>query len=76
MWILHFEKNYYCIDSVKEKDSFYNNLGANNVNTERPVIYIIEVIKCVQKLKRVNKAAGPNGLTYESIVYGTNKLFM
>ena len=72
---MYFEKIYYCIDSVKENYSFYKNLGANNVNIERPVIYINDVIKCVQKQKK-GKAAGQDGLTSESIMYDTNKLFM
>ena len=51
MWEMHFEKNLNCIDSVKEKDSFYKNRSANNVNIERLVIYITDVIKCVQEQK-------------------------
>ena len=65
---------YYYI--VLKKKTFYKNFGANDVITERPVIYIHDVIKWVQKRKKVKLLAGPDGLTSKSIMYGTNKLFM
>ena len=74
---MNFEKIYNCIESFKENNSFYKNLGANNVKTERPVIYINDVIVCKSKSKRkVYKAADYDGLTSESIMYDTNKSFI
>ena len=69
-----FKKNYNCIRSVKEKDSFYKNLGASCINIERPVTYINGVIKCVQKLKGVKLLILM--AFCESIVCGKNKLFI